>query len=62
MDEELKGFVREYLDLYKRELDLTEAARKRIKPATWHTYWPLAAVILAAALLEPVIMKYFVGN
>jgi hypothetical protein len=60
MDEELKGLAREYLDLYKRELDLAETARNR-RLITWRTYWPLAVAILAAALLEPVIMKLFVG-
>jgi len=56
MDEELKGLIREYLDLYKRQLDQAEVARNR-KPMPWRVYWPIIAAIIAMAVLEPVVIK-----
>jgi hypothetical protein len=61
MDDELRAFIREALDLYKRELDIAEASRdrqiaileansRRTRSWRWWLQWLVLAAMVAVIM------------
>jgi hypothetical protein len=56
MDEELKALIREYLDLFKRSVEVQEAVRKSAR--SWVPTVRLAATLVIVAVFSWIVFGF----